>query len=77
MRRLLSGLSVIAFMGITIGIGAMDPAAAGNTAQEQSTRNADTSGKTAIAPARNKRSTAVVNHPPPRNGAYYKGIFRN
>ncbi len=76
MHRLLSGLSVIAFMGFTIGIGAMDAAAAANTPKERSTRNADTSAKAAAAPAKGKRSTAVVNHPPPRNGVYYKGIFR-
>lgn len=77
MRRLLSGLSVVAFMGFTIAAGAMDAAAAGNTPRERSTRNADTAAKTAAPPAGGKRSTAVVNHPPPRNGAYYKGIFRN
>ncbi|MDP9631157.1 UNVERIFIED_ORG: hypothetical protein J2W85_003232 [Ensifer adhaerens] len=76
MHRLLSGLSVIAFVGFTIGIGATDPAAAANTPKERSTRNADVPAKTATTPARGKRPTVVVNHPPPRNGAYYKGIFR-
>jgi hypothetical protein len=76
MRRLIGGLPVIASVGFTIGIGATDPVAAANTSKLRSTRNADVPAKTATTPARGKRPTVVVNHPPPRNGAYYKGIFR-
>lgn len=77
MRRLLSGLSVMAVLALAIGSGMVEPAAAQNKPQDRSARNADTSTKSSAAPAKNKRSTVVVNHPPPRNGAYYKGIFRN
>lgn len=77
MRRLLSGLSVMAVLALTIGSGIAEPAAAQNRQQDRSARNAEASPKSSAAPAKNKRSTVVVNHPPPRNGAYYKGIFRN
>ncbi len=77
MRRLLRGLSVIAVLAFTIGTGALDPAAAQHGSQDRSTRNVDASGKPSAGPRKSKRPAVVVNKPPPRNGAYYKGIFRN
>ncbi|NRP20551.1 hypothetical protein LPJGGPFB_03810 [Ensifer adhaerens] len=76
MRRMLRGLSVIAVLAFTIGTGVANPAAAQGGSQDRS-RNAEASGRPSAAPAKNKRPAVVVNHPPPRNGAYYKGIFRN
>lgn len=77
MRRMLRGLSVIAVLAFTIGTGVEDLAAAKNGSKDRSPGNAEASGKPSVAPAKNKRTAVVVNHPPPRNGAYYKGIFRN
>ncbi|NVD40358.1 hypothetical protein HT585_15930 [Ensifer sp. HO-A22] len=77
MRRMLSGLSVIAVLAFAIGTGGMHPAASQNKPQDRSTRNPEEAGKPSATPARSKSPAVVVNHPPPRNGAYYKGIFRN
>lgn len=77
MRRLLSGLSVIAVLTLVLSAVVVDPAAAKNRPQDRSSRTPEASGKSSAAPAKSKRPATVVNHPPPRNGAYYKGIFRN
>ncbi|RDL46946.1 hypothetical protein BLJAPNOD_05782 [Ensifer sp. M14] len=74
---MLSGLSVIAVLAFMIGTGVVDPAAAQNKSQDSSTRNAEASGKPSAGPRKSRRPTVAVNKPPPRNGAYYKGIFRN
>ncbi len=77
MRSLLSGLSAIAVLVLTIVTGIPGPAGAQSGQQGGSSRKSEVSGKPSAGPAKSKRPTTIVNRPPPRNGAYYKGIFRD
>lgn len=76
-RLLLGGLPVITALALAIGTVGADRVAAQNRPQDRSKFSADAPGKTTTPPARSSPSKVIVNKPMPKNGAYYKGIFRN